>query len=326
MPPPISEKVTDHRSLVATSSTVQGTVDTETTPHSGNTTDSSSTPFENLASLISLSNKWNFRSPSRLAYRIRVKIGKCLQARKGCYVYVSGVSTETLTKIDDALEIYGIRKQVRMTFEPGLNGLIVKLMAGIPHERISWTFMSEITDKICQIPNHGKDSYHPTGCGRYCGKSGNNKEADGGLAPAGTRDGEEAWPSVVLEVGDAQRMDALQKCAVWWLTESHGQTRMAILIKLTKDPINLRFELWEMIRNPQNPGTESRPRKFPGFEQFFEVNSEGEITDHHKDHPNLVIPYLIIFDLPHDDAIDITLTQADIKAWTVRLCKGLSWD
>jgi len=322
MPAPIPEKMTDHKILVA----AQKTLETETAPHSGNATDRSpSTPFDNLASLIPLHNKWNFGSPSRLAYRIRVKIGKCLQAGKGCYVCVNGV-TATLTQIDNAFEIYGIRRQVRMTFEPSLNSLIIKLMAGIPHERISQSFMWEIKDKICEIPNHSKKSFHPTGSGRYYGKDGRSKEGDDGLIPAGTRNGEEAWPAIVLEVGDSQRIEALHACAVWWLTESGGQTRMVILIKLTKEPIKLRFELWEMIRDPENPGTESRPRNIPGFEQFFDVNSQGEITDHHKDYPNLVIPYRIIFDVPHKDATDITLTQADLKEWTLHLCEGLSWD
>jgi len=331
MPAPIPQKMTHHKISSAASSTgipaAQNTVGTESVLNSGDATDSScGTPFDNLASLIPSCNKWNLGSPARLAYRTRVKIEKCLQLGKGCYVYVNGVTATTLTQIDNALESYGIRRQVRIMFEPGFSCIIIKCIVGVPHERIRWTFMTEIMDKICEISNHGKDSYHPTGCRRYWGKSGGCNEGDGGLAPAGTRDGEEAWPSIVLEVGDSQRIEALHACAVWWLTESNSQTRMVILINLTKEPVNLRLELWAMVTDPENPGTQSRPRKIPGFKQFFNLNSEGKVINHHEEYQNLVIPYRTIFDVPHDDAINITLSQADLKAWILRLSKGLSWD
>ncbi|PUU79768.1 hypothetical protein B9Z19DRAFT_1124747 [Tuber borchii] len=227
-----------------------------------------------------------------------------------------------INSIDDAFVGYGIRRQVRITIEPSLNCMIIKC-TGIPHERISWTFMTEITDKIREIPNHDKSSYYPAGCSRFCGSGGRGKEADGGLAPAGTRDSQDSWPSIVLEVGDSQRIRALHECAVWWLTESKGQTRMVILIKLTRDPLQLHLELWEMIPDPSKPSTQSREPKIPGFEKYFDIDAEGKIT-HHKDHPSLTIPYRTIFDVDHDDATDITLSHADMKSWALRLFTGLS--
>jgi len=98
---------------------------------------SPSTVFRNRASHNSEGNTWTFRSPSRLAYRMWTTIWKCVQSGTSCYILVEGVTATMVEPIDEAFANFGIRHDVRFTYEHDFDSLIIKCMAGIPHTRIS---------------------------------------------------------------------------------------------------------------------------------------------------------------------------------------------
>ena len=59
-----------------------------------------------------------------------------------------------MESIDEAFTSYGIRHDVRFTYEHDLDSLIIKCMPGIPHARISRSFISKVTKIIDGIPGH----------------------------------------------------------------------------------------------------------------------------------------------------------------------------
>lgn len=283
---------------------------------------SSETVFAKIAALISQANQWKFTSPGRLAFRMRVKMRKCLEADTGCYVLVQGAGASMVDSIHEAFVQYGIREEVRFTYEFDIEGLIIKCMVGIPHARVSRSFISKVTKMIDAIPGHSEFSYRHTGDGEFKVLGKRSKQADEGIAPAGTRDDETAWPSIVVEVGDSQTLAKLHQDAAWWLINSKGLTRMVILIKLSKAPLNLRLEQWQMIKDERKPGSRSRPAKIPGRVLYWEIDAAGKVT-HHKEHPHLIIPYRTIFDVDHDDATDIVITKEYMKPWALHIFKGI---
>ena len=283
----------------------------------------SNSAFSRLASRIPSGNNWKFWSPAWLAHRTQLKLQKCLALEKGCYIVVSGVSEAMVDPINDALKHYGIRNQLRLTYEHDLDSMIIKCTTGIPHERTSWSFIDEITEKIRQIPEHHKHSYHHTGTATFSVPGKRSKEGDGGVAPAGTRDSKFDWPSVVVEVGDSESLEDLQDDAAWWLTNSKGRTRMAIIIKFSKDPMSLRLERWEQIDDETVIPTRSRQPKVPGCTGDWVVDAAGNVT-HDKDHPDLVIPYRTVFDVDHPHATDLIISKDDLKLWALHIYKGLT--
>ncbi|PUU73772.1 hypothetical protein B9Z19DRAFT_1068723 [Tuber borchii] len=286
---------------------------------------SSENIFEKMSELISEANRWKFTSPGRLAFRMNVKIRKCRETDTSCYVLVQGAGEGMVDRIEEAFMHYGIRSLVRFTYEYDVEALIIKCVIGVPHARISRSFIQKVTKEIDGIPGHSEFSYRHTGDGelRVLGKR--SKQADEGIAPAGTRDAETAWPTLVIEVGDSQSLAGLHRDAEWWLVHSKGLTRMVILIKLTKppSPLNLHLEQWIMMKDESKTETRTRKPKKPGRALYWDINAAGKVT-HHKKHPNLTIPYLTIFDVGHANATDIVISAAYMKQWALHVFKGLN--
>jgi len=298
---------------------------------------STSTVFRNMSSHISKGNTWIFKSPSRLAYRMWTIIRKCVQSGSGCYILVEEVTAPMVEPIDEAFKNYGIRRDVRFTYEHDFNSLIIKCMSGIPHTRVSRSFISGVTSRIEGIPGHSEFSYHHTGNGRFNVVGKRSKEGDEGLAPAGTRDAETSWPSFVVEIGDSESLKSLRGDASWWLVNSCGQTRMVIIIKITKAPVELCLEQWVMVEDKSQRSTRSHQPKVPGRVNYWEIDAEGEVTHNKKsddfdspeEDPNekksedLIIPYRMVFDIGHDNAMDIVISKAYMKQWALHQFKGL---
>ena len=89
-----------------------------------------------------------------------------------------------------------------------------------------------------------------------------SKEGDTGLKPAGTRDGRNDWPSLMVEVGYSESLQLLQYDARWWLEHTKGQTNMVIIIRITKNPYySIRLECWEMSPGSDQGSARSRPSR-----------------------------------------------------------------
>jgi len=160
---------------------------------------------------------------------------------------------------------------------------------------------------------------------------------DEGLAPSGTRDAENSWPSIVVEVGYSQSLESLCRAASWWLVHSGDQTRMVIIIKITTGPMELRLEKWAKVDDKFLKPTWSRQPKVLGMVEYWKIDVEGEVTHNvnsedldalveapdGKKLEDLIIPYQTISDIDHENAMDIVISKADLKVWALHQFKGL---
>ena len=314
----------DGSSVASVTSSVANSFPPLSGKHSSTPTSSrQNTVSNNLASHVPAANQWKFWSPARLAYRVQVKLKKCAQSDTGCYIFVFGVPANLVERIEDTFEHYEIRKQLRLTYEHALESLLIKCTVGIPHESISWTFIFKIAQKICQLPEHNEYCYRLTGTATFSVVGERSKQADGGLSPVATRNGLTDWPSVLIEVGDSQHLKDLRRDASWWLDHSGGRTRMVFIIKLNKDPMSLRLECWQMIDDESQPSTESRKPKVPGFNEYWEIDAAGEVT-HLKDHPDIVILYLTVFDVDHEHGMPLIISKNDLKLWALHIFQDIT--
>jgi hypothetical protein len=74
------------------------------------------------------------------------------------------------------------------------------------------------------------------------------KEANVGYKPP-TR-GPSEWPSIVFEVGVSQSLNSLHAAADIWLTKSHGNAHVVIVVSVNTTDRSLLIEHWEPIVPP----------------------------------------------------------------------------
>ena len=167
-----------------------------------------------------------------------------------------------------------------------------------------------------------------------------SKEGDEGLALSGTRKAKTGWPSFVVEVGYSQSLDSLRGAASWWLVHSGGQTRMVILIKITEWPLELHLEQWVKVDDESQRHTWFRQPKVPGMVKYWKIDAEGEVTHHVKSEDlgtsmedpdgkkpeDLIIPYRTIFDIDHENAMDIVISREGLKEWALHQYEGFDSD
>ena len=89
---------------------------------------------------------------------------------------------------------------VRFTFEKVLNASILRIRPGSAHHLIASTFGYEFTQKMHAIHGRGEYSVSCFGATIFGIPEVRSKEGDQSFRPR-TRRGEEAWPSVMVEVG-----------------------------------------------------------------------------------------------------------------------------
>jgi hypothetical protein len=231
------------------------------------------------------------------------------------------VSPDEEAAIGHSIRALDLDTTVRLTYEDGLETLIVKLMPSLAHESTAWTFFSNVLAKIAALPGHSVNSVVATGATRFNVPGQGSKEADAGIRPV-TR-GRDAWPSVVFEVGYSETLAALRTEARWWLLNSAGQTKMVIIIKISENPFSLHLECWGMIPNPTGSGRHTRrnPLTIPAATQSLDIDGAGAVSP-----PGtlLQIPYMTIFDIPHPNAADITFSANELSAIALHIYQMLT--
>lgn len=73
-----------------------------------------------------------------------------------------------------------------------------------------------------------------------------SKEADGVYKPVHIRSCGCDWPTIVFESGLSESLDRLRTDAEWWLIESRGQVKIALLISVKAALSAIRIEKWEL--------------------------------------------------------------------------------
>ena len=120
----------------------------------------------------------------------------------------------------------------RFLYDAAEGMLIIKLIPGLHHELAERDFFMMLIDKLVSL-GIGINSLMNLGATRFGAPGGRSKEPDGALRPR-TRVLATDWPSVVFEVGVSESLSQLRTDAHFWLTQSGGQTRIAILLAVKK--------------------------------------------------------------------------------------------
>lgn len=158
------------------------------------------------------------------------------------YLTFERVTREDLAKIDASRASIG--KHARMTYYADIDLLIVKLMPSAKHEAAHRSLSEDFVNKIRVMGVSGTRLY-PLGAARFEGHN-SSKEADSAYKPLPTRSGESDWPTIVFESGLSESFRNLRTAARWWLTESGGQVKIAVLISIRPALSALCIEKWEL--------------------------------------------------------------------------------
>src|ERR1700712_4471090 len=97
--------------------------------------------------------------------------------------------------------------------------------------------------------------------------------------------------------------------------QSHKEVQFVITMKVEKGPFALTIECWTWI--PSRHRHTRRPSEWTiSNDQIFQIDAAGEVT---SASPALCIPYNAIFDEDHDNATEIKVTKAELKAYARRV-------
>ncbi|OCK74075.1 hypothetical protein K432DRAFT_430233 [Lepidopterella palustris CBS 459.81] len=185
-----------------------------------------------------------------LQQRVRSQSAKLLA---GCsnlqYLIFRGVTKDRLAQIDSKRASIG--KHTRMTHYMDTDLLIVKLMPLAKHETAHLTLADDLRSTFVRmgLPIH---SLHPLGGTTFFGPT-SSKEGDSAYKPL-SREQETDWPIIVFESGLSERFTRLRHDAQWWLTNSGGDVKIAIIILITPAEKRLQVEKWCL-----SPATGYRP-------------------------------------------------------------------
>ena len=188
------------------------------------------------------------------------------------------------------------------------------MMPGPAHDRVGIELYMDIVNKIVSISGQNSQSIQGFATTRFHRPGVRSKQADQALGPS-TSVGWDAWPSLVIEVGYSERLNGLRMDAEWWLINSAGKTKFAIIIKIKRNPFTIHIECWKMIP-PTRRQTRHTPARTPHSIQKFDIDSVGVVASASSE---LSIPYLCIFDEDHDDATNVVFTKAELSSFALRV-------
>ena len=179
------------------------------------------------------------------------------------YLIFSPVTPRQLAKINSVRKTD--YKKVRIFYfnEPQI--LIIKHMPGPYHELATKGLERIIIKKIDEGGQGPK--ILPIGCTLYQGRV-NQKEADASFRPRNARPLVTDWPSVIVECGVFETAQRLTVDGMWWIDNSRGQVKLALLLFVNAKAKTIRIETWkkDTIENPQqtrghDEGNVTRPTR-----------------------------------------------------------------
>ncbi|PWW77931.1 hypothetical protein C7212DRAFT_175711, partial [Tuber magnatum] len=90
-----------------------------------------------------------------------------------------------------------------------------------------------------------------------CQGTSSKKEANGAFKPRLARQRVTDWPTIVLESGVSESPQRLKVDARWWLDNSRGDVKIALLFFVSRAAKTICIEHWEMqtSENPRLPRT-----------------------------------------------------------------------
>jgi hypothetical protein len=206
------------------------------------------------------------------------------------YLAFTNVSQESLDEIDRIREERrGWLPRMTILYDGREEILIVKLQAGVLYCGVAHEFASMFQKKFIRLDVY--ESLVGTGSGRFGRRGGRSKEADEGFKPS-SRDMLDEWPSFVIEVGVSESLAMLRSDAAFWITNSDGSTRIAIVLSVNQRRQQILVERWEEVPRTQPNRPTANYSRIPGLMQSLTLN-----VDVDYDGPPLVIPAEKVYDV-----------------------------
>jgi len=158
------------------------------------------------------------------------------------YLAFERVTRDDLAKIDASRTSIG--RHTRMTYYADIDLLIVKLMPSAKHEGAHRSLSDDFVHMVraMGVPRSG---LYSLGATRFEGHN-SSKEPDSAYKPLPMRSRESDWPTIGFESGLSESLGRLRIDAEWWLIESGGQVKIAVLISIRPAPRALCIEKWEL--------------------------------------------------------------------------------
>jgi len=227
------------------------------------------------------------------------------------FVYFHGVTDSEFEVLEKKLCAARLRTAVRFTFENALDATILRIMSGPAHSRVAGNFFRVITAKITSIPGHDTLSTQSLGASSLQIPWVRSKEGYHALGPV-TREGWDAWPSVMIETEYSEALEYLRMDAGWWLINSAGKIRFVIIVQVMTDQLALHTEGWAMSDSGHRQ-TGQTSALIPICERIFDINEEGVVTSASSD---LCIPYDFIFNELVGNPPNAVFNKAELNSFT----------
>jgi hypothetical protein len=231
------------------------------------------------------------------------------------YLVFRGVTVNELDKIDNRR--YEIGKGIRLTHCADIETLIIKVPTP-EHEVVAGNFEEELVERFIQmgVPRQERTWLRGT---RFSGTS-TSKEADGAFKPGTLRPNRLDWPTLVLEIGVSESLRRLRNDARWWLTNSAGRVRVALIFHVNRETKTILIERWETTPATGGPATRSNlpPAQIPTCMQAITID-QNNVTGT----PLTLHFHQIFLRQPNLPEQDLVFTAQDLRVWSVNLWAAL---
>ena len=242
-----------------------------------------------------------------------------------CLVF-RGVTKKYLAEIER--ERSSIGRHIRITHYSGTGLLIIK-MPSIKQELAHRELADEVNDALkgMGLP---KRSLRNVGSGKYFGLH-SAKEGDTGYKPR-VRNREADWPTIVFESGLSESLAQLRGDAHWWLTNSGGDVKIVILIKIRAPQKAIVIEKWcllapqpiRALRSSPNPGAPVLIRAQEIRITHNPAAQLSDVTSYHVTGAPLTFEFRsLLLRNPIPPEGDVILTAADLSLWACDFWTGV---
>jgi hypothetical protein len=233
------------------------------------------------------------------------------------YLVFRSVTKDHLAQIDHQRASIG--KGIRMTHYTDTDLLIVKVPT-IEHETAHISLSDEVNHKL---EGMGLARRSLWGCGSttYFGFS-SSKEGDSTYKPR-CRPQRGDWPVLVFEAGLCETLTQLRTDAAWWLTNSGGQVKIAIVVSIKPAQKSLWIEKWCLQpRAPAAPATRANAPVPTKIQELTIIQNPpiptppGNIATYAVTGAPLILEFeKLLLRAPVPPEGDVIFTAADLQAW-----------
>jgi hypothetical protein len=127
---------------------------------------------------------------------------------------------------------------------------------------------------------------------------------------------------LVIEAGLSETLAKLRTDADWWLTNSEGEVKIAIVISIVRAAKSLRIEKWCLSQARPGPATRTNPRVSTKIQELTIIQNppipppQGTIPTYAVTGAPLILEFeKLLLRVPVPPEGDVIFTAADLQAW-----------